>query len=121
MAGDARNIGSLKYTAVADAERRFGNTVRHQGVVDAVVPKVEQLGDLLEGQELVHLGSRGFGAMAVTATFRYHNPQRSALGREAQEEFLREPGGEKRRGRHGKDGLRRTVVAMILMLRTKLR
>ena len=61
---DALDVGALEDTFIGDSQRRFGNTARSQGVVDSIMLELEQLGNLLEGQEFVHLGSLGFGGHA---------------------------------------------------------
>jgi hypothetical protein len=64
MSRDTLEVGTLEDTSVTYPDCRFGDTVRCQCIMDSAVLQLEQLGNLLEGQELVHLDSLGFGGGA---------------------------------------------------------
>jgi hypothetical protein len=64
MSRDTLKVGTLEDTSITDANCWFGNAVRSQCVVDSVMLQLEQFGNLLEGQEFVHVGSLGFGGHA---------------------------------------------------------
>jgi len=59
MVRDPLDVGVLEDTSIADPDRRFGNPVRCKRVRDPVMLEFEKRGNLLEGQEIIHLDFLG--------------------------------------------------------------